>query len=159
MHDQTILWSTYEYEQREHSTDWYWVVGIITIALAIAFFIVDNMLLSIIVLLGIGILLTHTKHEPLMREYEISRKGIRINKTLYRWDSLDSFWILDSHDHPERGTPAKILLTSKKQFMPHIVVPLGELDPEMIRGILLEQIPEEFQVEPIYDRIMRRLGF
>lgn len=155
-----ISWEASRYEQYEHSADWYWVVGIITTSLAVAFALVGNFLLSIIVLLGIGTLLFHSKHEPELLEYEISRKGIRAGKTLYRWDSLDSFWIVEADTTSKHPSSAKILLTSKKSFMPHIVVPLStNISPDEMHEILSEKLPEEFQMEPLPDRLMRKLGF
>ena len=158
-HDHTS-WSAPQYERYEHSADWYWVVGIITTSLAVAFFIVDNILLSIIVILGVGTLLFHLKQEPEITDYEISRKGIRAGKTLYHWDSLDSFWIVERDDISRHTAPAKILLTSKKIFMPHIVIPLSDdIGTDEMHEVLSRVLSEKFQTEPLPDRIMRKLGF
>lgn len=153
-------WSAPQYVRYEHSADWYWVVGIITTSLAIAFFIVHNILLSFIVLIGVGTLLFHTKNEPRQIDYEISRKGIRADKTLYRWESLDSFWIVERDDNSRHTAPAKILLTSKKPLMPHIVIPLSDdIHTDEMHHVLSQMLPEEYQMEPLPDRIMRKLGF
>ena len=160
MEHDLVSWSAPEYERYEHSADWYWVVGIITTSLAVAFAIVGNFLLSVIILIGVGTLLAHSKHEPGVVHYEISRKGIRSGKTLYRWDSLDSFWIVERDDTSRHPSSAKILLTSTKPLMPHIVIPLPEdMHTDELHKVLSQKIAEEFQVEPLPYRLMRTLGF
>ncbi len=154
-----ITWSAPAYDHTEHHADWYWAVSIISISLAVAFFIIGDALLSIIVILGIGTLLFHAKHPPEIIECEISRNGIRAGKTLYLWETLESFWILDEHETEKEYVSAKLLLTSKKSFMPHIVIPLGSSDHDELRHALSSMLPEEPQAEPLPDRLMRKLGF
>lgn len=151
-----IIWHAPAHEHREHSADWYWAVAIITVALAVAFFIVGNILLSIIVVLGMGTLLVTARTEPKVIEYAIEREGIRAGTTLYPWDTLDSFWVLDA----TKETTAKLLITSKKPLMPHIVILLNaEVPPSEVREVLAHMLPEERQIEPLPDRLMRALGF
>ena len=153
--DNRIMWLAPLHEHRQHSADWYWVVSIITIALAVSFFIAGDLLLSIIIVLGVGILLALSRHEPEVVEFEISKQGVRANKVLYPWQTLDTFWILD--ETPETG--AKILITSKKILMPHIVIPLDINHQEEVHRILAHMLHEEHQMEPFPHRIMRKLGF
>ena len=154
-----ISWRAPEHEHREHSADWYWAVGIITVSLAVAFFIVGNIFLSIIVILGVGTLLIHTKTAPRIIECAVSRKGIRVDTKLYPWESLESFWVLEESQSGEIYSGAKILLISKKPLMPHIVIPLDTNLTEEVHQALTQMLPEEPQVEPLPDRIMRKLGF
>lgn len=153
--DDRIIWTAPTHEHRAKSADWYWATGIITVALAIAFVISGNILLALIIIIGVGTLLAISRHEPAMIEYEVSYKGLRADKTLYPWDTLESFWILEST--PE--TMAKLLLISKKHLMPHIVILIPEEAPivELYRT-LIHTLPEERQVEPLPDRLARKLG-
>ncbi len=155
----SITWLAPIHEHRKHSADWYWAVGIITVSLAVAFVIVGNIFLSIIIVLGIGTLLLNTKTAPRILEYEISSKGIRVDTKLYPWESLESFWILEESQSGEIHSGAKILLISKKLLMPHIVIPLDTDLTEEVHKALTQVLHEEPQVEPLPDRIMRRIGF
>lgn len=157
--DYKISWTALEYENHNHGADWYWAVGIISISLAVAFVIVGNTLLSIIILIGMGTLLIHAKREPRILEYKISKKGIRASETLYPWETLESFWILDGSEDLRYQHGPKILITSKKTLMPHIVIPLDDDVADEVYQILSNMIPEEYQVEPFPERIMRRIGF
>lgn len=159
MNKEHISWSTPAYDHQEHTADWYWAVSIIAVSLAVAFFILENTLLSIIVLIGIGTLLAHSKHPPEEITYELSRKGILSGKTFYPWNSLESFWIIDEHKTEKGYASAKILITSKKTFMPHIVIPLTNAPIEEIHHTLSQMLDEELQIEPLADRVMRKLGF
>lgn len=157
--DHKISWTAPEREDHNHGTDWYWAVGIISISLAVAFVIVGNTLLSIIILIGMGTLLMHAKREPRILDYRISKKGIRAGETLYLWETLESFWILDRSEDLKYQHGPKILLTSKKPLMPHIAIPLDDDVVDEVYQILSNMVPEEYQVEPFPERIMRRIGF
>lgn len=159
MNDENITWSAPVYDLREHSTDWYWAVSIITVSLAVAFFIMGNVLLSLIVVIGMGTLLFHAKQKPELLEYELSRRGIRAGKTFYPWETLESFWILEGYPTEKEHVGAKILITSKKALMQHIIIPLGETSVEDVHNVIIQMLPEEPQVEPMPDRLMRKLGF
>lgn len=159
MEEHIISWVATEYEHREHSADWYWAIGIITVCLAIAFIIVGNMLLAIIILLGVGTLFFYSKHPPEVLEYKISRKGVRAGKVLYPWETLHSFWILEKDESAKDYHQPKLLLISKKTFMPHIIIPLNEFILDDVRHIVSHLLIEEPRVEPIIERISRKIGF
>ncbi len=159
MDEHIISWTAPEYEHRDHSADWYWAVGIISVALAVAFIIVGNTLLSVIIIVGMGTLLLYSKHPPRMIDYSISNKGVTAGKTLYPWDTLASFWVLEGDDSVKYHRDPKILITSKKAFMPHIVLSLHGTDLDEIHQIFAHTLPEEHQVEPLPERLMRKIGF
>lgn len=159
MNDHTITWVAPEHEHHEHSADWYWAVGIISVSLAVAFVIVGNALLSIIILIGMGTLLSHAKHPPKMLDYKLSKKGVLAGKTLYPWETLESFWVLEGSEGTKYPHGPKILITSKKTLMPHIVIPLEESVIDEVHQSLSHMLPEEHQVEPLPERLMRKIGF
>lgn len=158
-YDHRISWVAPEYDHVEHGADWFWALGIISVSLAVAFVIVGNSLLSIITLIGMGSLLFYSKHGPKMVEYELSKKGVRAGETIYPWESLESFWIVDGHDGSKQIHGPKILITSKKTLMHHIVIPLDELSLEEVHQAMAHMLPEEHQIEPFPDRLMRKIGF
>lgn len=159
MDSYSISWINHEYEHREHSADWFWAVGIITVSLAVAFIIVGNILFSIILLIGVGLLLYYAKHPPEPKEYRISKNGIRAGDTLYPWETLHSFWIIEKEENAKDYHEPKLLLTSKKAMMTHIIIPLNEYIVDDVHEILYNMIPEEPRVEPLPDRLIRKLGF
>lgn len=148
-----ITWNALEYPVREKTTDWYWALGIMAIAGAVASYILGNILFSILILLGAFTVAAYGARRPHMVEFEIDRRGVRSGATLYPHSSLASFWIIEGEEE------SKILLQSGKVLMPYIVIPLGEENPEMVREILLNYLKEEEHVEPFAQRIMDYFRF
>ena len=133
-----IEWETDEYECREKSSNWYWLVGFIALALVITAIAMKNFLFAILVLLGAGLLLYHANRQPQKMKVIISRRGIQIRNNLFPYRTLRSFWL---HDE-ESGR--KIIIQSEKLLMPHIHLPLADdLDHEALRAFLLDFLPEE----------------
>lgn len=158
--DEQITWEAFPYEHREHSADWYWAVGIIALSLAIAFFIMDNALLSIIIILGIGTFLIRAKNPPMLTKYALSSLGVHAGKTLHPWETLKSFWITATREKGAVQENHTLLLTPKKTLAIHIVIPLStETSLQEIHAALSHILPEEPQAEPVAYRLMRVLGF
>lgn len=159
MEEYHITWSAPEHEHREHTADWYWAVGIITVSLAIAFILLGNMLLSLILILGIGSLLLHAKNPSQMVEHEISRNGIRSGNKLRPWHTLEAFWILEEQTANKIHVSPKLLLISEKRYMPQIVIPLDNAPLKEVHQTLAKMLEEVPQAEPFASRLMRMLGF
>ena len=134
-----IEWETDEYEYREKSNNWYWLVGFIALALFITAIVMKNFLFAILVFLGAGLLLYHANRQPRKMRVIVSRRGIQIRNNLFPYHALRSFWL-----HDEENEPRKIIIQSEKLLMPHIHLPLHEsIDHEALRVYLLDFLPEE----------------
>ena len=149
-----ISWNAPSHFYVEKSSDWYWSVGIITIALAVVAFIFGEVIGGILILVASAALVIHASHPPRQIYCEINDRGIMLDKVLYPFLSLDSFWV------PHDELPAKIILKSSKTFMPLIVIYIAEdIDPENIREILLRYIAETEHNEPFLKRLLEKFGF
>ena len=157
-YDHRISWTAPEHVHIEHGADWFWAVGIISASLAVAFIIAGNILLSIIIIIGMGCLLYYAKSPAKIIECELSNNGVRSGTTLYPWESLDSFWILDGREAPKQNVGIKLLITSKKTLMPHIVIPLEEHVLQEVHQAMAHMLHEEHQTEPLPERLMRKIG-
>ena len=81
-------------------------------------------------------------------------KGLKIDENIYAFDHLKSFWIF--YDPPE----IKFLsIESKKIFMPRIIIPIADENPNKIREFLLKYLPEIEQRESLIDILARRLRY
>ncbi len=149
---ETINWQTPEYHYKEKGADWYWALGVITISIATASFMLNNILFAIFIAIGGFTLALYGRRRPSVIQVEIQHRGIAVDKTLYPFSSLASFWVDDQRD-------PKLVLISKKVLSPYIVIPLGDMDPELIRDVLLEVVQEEAHTEPPTQKIMEYLGF
>ena len=134
-----IEWETLEYEHRERSSNWYWVVGLVALVLVIGSIVMKNFLLAILVLLGAFTLMLYARRHPRRMRVVVSRRGIQVRNSLFPYHTLRSFWL-----HDEEDEPRKIIIRSEKLFMPHIHLPLADdLDHEALRAFLLDFLPEE----------------
>jgi len=154
MEPQKISWKAHEYEHKKNSTDWFWGVGVIAVAFAIIAVIYGNILFAIFILLGAFTLIMYAVRKPKEVDFEINRRGVVVEGTLYPYTTIESFWIRES----ERDR--KLVLQSEKILMPHIVIPLSdEIDYEFLHEFLLEFLEEEEHHEGLADVVMDYLGF
>src|SRR5689334_14476421 len=92
-----ITWQAPTHIHTEKKPDWYWAVGIITLALAAVSFIFGEVITGIFVIVAAGALILHASHPARIVEYEINDRGLVVDNTLYPFLSLESFCI--PHDH------------------------------------------------------------
>jgi len=148
-----ISWQAPAHFHVEKSQDWYWTVGIAALTLTVVAFIFGNVITGMLVIVAAVALVLHASHPPKMVHYEITDRGIFMDNILYPFVTLDSFWI--PHDEPL----PKILLKSRKLFMPLISIYIEEVDPEDVRQILLQYIAETEHHEHFLAHVLERFGF
>lgn len=149
-----ISWKTLEYKKKEKTADWYWAVGIITMSLIIISIILKNY--SFVVLLVVAIITTYifSTKDPGLLEVKIDKRGLIVNKNMYPFATLESFWVDISEENNH-----KLILRSKKTLMTLIIIPIDEINHLDIRDFLLKYLPEIEMHEPTIYKIMDRLGF
>lgn len=151
--DALISWNAPTHIHVEKKTDWYWAVGIITLAIAAVCFIFGEVITGIFVVVAAIALVLHASRPADHVYHEVNDRGIILGQTLYPFLSLDSFWI------PHDELPPKILLKSRRLLMPLIVLYIDEIDPEEIREVLLKYIAETEHHEPWLKKFLEWLGF
>ena len=153
---QSILWETLDEIKGDKSSDWFWIIGIVAIAGAVLAIFFNNILLGLIILLSAFASFMFVNTPAKLEVYELNNRGIRIGGELYPYSSLESFFVVDE-DGFERD---RILIKSRKLFMPLLVIPLGdEVEVDDTRDFLLEYLEEEEMTEPLSYYIMNMLGF
>jgi hypothetical protein len=150
-----LSWTTIEYLHQEKTTDWYWIVGIVSLSIAIISVIMNNIIFAILVIVSSFTLALFASRRPKEIEINIDGMGIKIDKILYPYKNLDSFWV-ETRENNDR-----ILLKSQKVFMPLIIVFIEEnqVHPIDVRALLLKHLPEEEHSEPFLEKILVYLGF
>ncbi len=148
-----ISWNAPEHFHVEKRPDWYWAVGIITLAISAVAIILGNVITGIFVLVAAVALVIHASHPPRDVYHEINDRGIIVNDKLYPFLSLESFWI------PHDEVPARLILKSRKLMMPYIIIFIDEHDPEDIREIMLRYIAETEHHEHFLHKVLERFGF
>ncbi|MEN9912695.1 MAG: hypothetical protein RLY66_103 [Candidatus Parcubacteria bacterium] len=151
--DPLISWTAPEHFYIEKKPDWYWAVGVVTLAMAAVAFIFGNTITGIFVITAAVALVLHASRPPRFITYGITDRGIVADDVLYPFLSLESFWI------PHDEFPHKLIIKSRKTFMSLIVIYLDEIDPEKVREIMLSYIAETEHRESVIKHILERLGF
>lgn len=152
--DLPIRWQAYEYEEREKSSDWFWALGIIALASAVASIIFENLLFALLILIGAFTLALFAARKPRLVNFAIERRGIRIDSTLYPYSTLEAFWISHNDEEDEHT----LIIRANRLFMPHIVVPINHELVEPIHETLSQVLDEEEMQEPISEKILDYFG-
>ena len=148
-----ISWRAPAHFHGQKNSDWYWAVGIITLALAAVSIMFGKIITGIFIIVAAAALVIHVSRPAPTVYYEINDRGMVIDDTLYSFLSLESFWV--PHDH----FPPKLLIKSRKLFLPLISIYITDIDPEDVREILLRYIAETEHHEPFLKYILERFGF
>ncbi|MBI2618292.1 hypothetical protein HYW58_02465 [Candidatus Kaiserbacteria bacterium] len=150
----TISWQGYEYDHHEKSSDWFWALGIIALSSAVTAVIFKNILFALLIIIGAFVMALFAARRPHMVHFEINKRGIGIDETLYPFKTLESFWIEeDEHGHHV------LILKSQRVVMPYIVIPLSDENMEDARNVLLTKLKEEELREPVSHKILEFFGF
>ena len=148
-----MYWQTPEYEFKEKNSDWIWMFGIISFVVIAVAIIFSNFLFAILITLSAFAMLLYAYRRPELANFELNESGLVIEKVLYPYASLDSFWV------EQNILPPKLLVKSKKTFMPLLTIPLGNIPPEQIRIYLEAHLPEVEIREPAAQKILEHFGF
>ncbi len=148
-----ISWHTQEYLHKEKTADWYWIVGIITVSVAVISIILNNIIFAILILVSSFTLSLFASKRPEIVEVVINDSGVTVGKTHYPYLNLESFWIETREMHP------KILLKSKKIFMPFIIVLIEDIPVQKVHDSLSKHLHEEEHTEPILEKLLIYFGF
>ena len=145
-------WSVNEYSPKERTPDWFWGLGLIALLGAGASVYFHDYLFAALIILSALTISMLSKRTPSLINYEVSADGITIDQLLYPFNTLQSFWIEQRFKRP------KIIVVSKKFFMPHIVIPIEGHEPSSLRSFLLQYLTETEHHEPLAHIIAERLG-
>lgn len=149
-----ISWTASEFPHYNKDRSWFIILTIIAIGLLLLALFTKNIIFAVLISISFFSIFIYALKKPENVNLVISHKGVKINKTLYEFNSLKSFWIF--YEPPEIK---EISLRSKKMVMPYIKIPLGEQNPVEIRRFLIKYLPERKHKESLIDNLARILRF
>jgi len=150
----SIEWSAPEFEYYNKNKSWFIVVGAIAAGLFLWAVFTKNFIFALLIGLSYFSVIIFALKKPHNIHLAITPKGLKIDKTLYAFDNLRSFWIFY-----EPPLIKELSVRSKKMIMPYIKIPLGEQNPVEIRRLLLKYLPEKKHKESLIDNLSRQLKF
>ncbi len=148
-----ISWIAPEYLHTEKTSDWYWIVGIVTVSVAVISVILNNIIFAVLVLVSGFMLTLYASRPPRHIKITLQNTGITVDDTFHPYTTLESFWVETREDHP------RVILKSTRKLIPHFVLLLTKVDPEEVQETLLHHLPEVEQTEPFFEKLFFYLGF
>lgn len=150
-----IEWQSYEHSYTEHTKDWFWIVGIISIACTVLAIYFENYIFSILILasgFSIGVM---AWRKPEIVTIRITEHGIIVGDLYYEFQKFNSFFIETDHMHGNR-----MLLHPTSSVLPLTVIMMGdEVEAEEIREILGHFLDEVHLRESALHRLFDYIGF
>ncbi|MDP2593472.1 MAG: hypothetical protein Q8P52_02375 [bacterium] len=148
-----LEWKTHEYRFRKKTADWYWAVGIITIALAATAVILNNLLFAFVIILGSFSLAMYASRPPKEISCSISSTGVYAGGLSINAEELISFWIEFGDRSP------RLILKTKHMLSPIVTIQMEGVEADEVKNMLSKYAKEEELHEPLTQQIMEYLGF
>ncbi len=158
LHNETITfgWNSPEFEFKEKTKKWYWMVGIVGLILIVIALLLQNYLFGFLILVGVVLMFVLSNKQPLDLPIEVSEYGIKVYQDLYSYENdIYAFWISMN----KRNQPVLLLYTSKRVTPLISLIVDEEIDVIGLREFLSEFIQEQEMKEPVTDRLIERIGF
>lgn len=149
----TLRWSAYEHAHVERSADWFWALGIVAVCGALVSILFHDTLFALLILVAATTLALLARTPPLLVEFELSERGIKVGDTMHRYEEVISFWV---EDH---GVERPLLLVDTTKFMaPNLIIPIEHIDPHIVREYLRKRTDEVPMREPVAHKILEFFG-
>lgn len=141
-HETILEWEAPEFRHYDKNIAWY-ITLLVIVLLLVAYMVINGDYFGAISLAIIsGFIWVFAKHKPSRVPITISDQGIHLNETQIPYDRIKHFWVVDDDQH-------RALNFETTAYLNHIqTVELDDQDPELVRAVLNELLPEHSEIEP-----------
>jgi hypothetical protein len=143
-----LSWQAHKFENFERHPWWGIILFVLLIFLLIYSLLTDNFLLSIILILAGIIVYLFEKKDPETYHFAICETGVIAHDKFYEFLDIENFWLFYE---PGQLGRKELSLKTTNNFLPYVHIPLGDEDPNNVREVLLNYIPEEPHKESFLD--------
>ena len=154
MEDGPLSWKTTERNIRARKPDWYWVLGIIAVALSIASLLFGNVLFAVVIITGAVALGFASIGAASEYTVSLTRRGVLIDTTLFPYENIISFCVLEFEDEDP-----VLSLRTKSVFAPQLSIPIVGVDPHEVFEVLEHFVQEDVHENSLLERLVDFLGF
>jgi len=155
-HDALLEWKGREYDHNPKSTDWYWALGIIAAAIAIASVLFSNYLFAFLIIAAAITIALHAAKQPPIHHFRLVEKGLVIGEELHPFEKMISFSVLEDI---EGEFPPLLSIKNETWFSPHLVIPLEGVDVDAVYEYFLQRVDESEHKHTLSDLVAAWLGF
>ncbi len=132
-------WEGREYDPNPKSADWYWALGIIAVAGAVASVLFSNYLFAVLIGIAAVVIALHGAKHPPTHTFRIVEQGLMIGEELYQFERMTSFSALEDIE----GKLSPILSIKTDSWLsPHLMIPLDGVDADAVYAYFLEKVDE-----------------
>ena len=147
-----ISWIGHEYERKDRTNDWFWLVGLIAISGIIISIVNENIMFAIFILIATVCLFFFSIRKPDEATFLIDEKGLHIDEFVYSYSTLRAFWIKEDK--------RSLLLDSNKAMIPLISIPIPNyVDIKKIEQVLSGYLSKKEIEESFFEEVLERIGF
>ena len=150
--EEKVSWRGPEHFHMEKTLDWYFAVGVVALAGAIAAVFLENYIFAILIIVAAFALIMLASRTPRTVDMEVNDSGIIFGEFRYPYKSLESYDV-------EKVPELRILLKTKKPWMPVVIIPAHDADREMVENILSKHLEAEDLKESVIHKIFEYIGF
>ncbi|MDP2652151.1 MAG: hypothetical protein Q8O94_03375, partial [bacterium] len=127
----TVLleWEGREYDHTPKSADWYWALGIIAAAIAVAAVLFSNYLFAFLIAAAAAAIALHAAKEPPLHRFRLVEQGLVIGEELHPFERMISFSVLEDI---ENELPPLLSIKNETWLSPHLVIPLVGVDADVV---------------------------
>ncbi|TAJ13994.1 hypothetical protein EPO56_02640 [Patescibacteria group bacterium] len=146
-----VSWYAVDNGFKEKDRPWFWAVGLVGVGVAVAAFILQNYLFSLIAVLSSFTVMIVGAQKPPRHKYSFTERGFLIGQHLMPYSQMDNFSIHE--DEPRK------LSIGTKTLTGVVTVPLADVDHRIIRTELKNRNIEEVdKLDSFIAGIARRVG-
>lgn len=143
-------WEGQEYAFEEHGADWYWALGIITIAAVLVAILFSNILLALVIVAGAFAIGIQAARHRRTHRFAIYDNGVAVDDSLFLYKDMRDFAILEYLD-PD--LPPALSIKTNHILAPHLLIPIHDYNPDDIYFYISNHLPEGMHEETLLDRI------
>ncbi|HET9641465.1 MAG TPA: hypothetical protein VFP46_01275 [Candidatus Paceibacterota bacterium] len=151
-----LEWEGREYDHDPKSADWFWSLGIIAVALAVAALLFGNYLFALVVLLASASLALHAAKAPPLHRFRLTDQGLVIGDDLHPFEKMISFSMLEDI---EGELPPIISIKTESWLSPHLSIPLAGVDADVVYAHFIRSVDEDAHRHSFSDLLAAWLGF
>ena len=155
-HAVLLEWEGKEYDHNPRSADWYWALGIVAVALALAAILFSSYLLALLIVIAAATLALHAAKEPTPHTFRLVEQGLMIGDDLHSFERMISFCTLEDI---EGEFPPTLSIKTESWLSPHLVIPLEGVDVDRVYAHFLEHVDEREHPHSFHDLVAAWLGF
>lgn len=148
-----ISWQVHTHTHKERSNDWFWGLGLLAVAGAVASIFFGNILLAVILLVGVGSIGILAARGPREHSVRIDARGISLDGTLYPYASVHSFWVEEEGENP------RLWVSTTGLLAPELALPLEtRARAGQVRALLKRYVKEEEQGPHFGEHVAEMFG-